>query len=129
MTNPNPRTDPVARAYGLAVVIGGAVMVAGALVWGRAGLIAATVGTVLSMVNIWALARLARQAVAQAAGGEGAAPAPLTAALTAKTAVLLSVVLVLTRTGRIETTPFALGLLVSAFAFLGMGAWTALKAE
>jgi hypothetical protein len=119
----------VARTYGYAIVAGGAVIAAAALVWGRAGLIAATAGTVLSVVNVWVLTRLARQAVAHAAAGAGGASAPLTAALTAKTAGLFGIVWVLTRSGRIEATPFVLGLLVSAFAFLGLGAWTALHAD
>ena len=120
----------MARTYGYAIVAGGAVIAVAALVWGRAGLIAATAGTLLSVVNVWVLTRLARQAIAHAtAGAGGGASGPLTAALTAKTAGLFGIVWVLTRSGRIETTPFVLGLLVSAFAFLGLGAWTALHAD
>jgi hypothetical protein len=120
--------DPLARAGGLAIVVGGAVLVAGALGWGRAGLVAAALGTALSMLNVWALRRFAVQAIANVAlTGPSAASAQLTSALGAKTVVLLAMVWLVARGGSLAMAPFALGLLVSVFALLGAGLWSALR--
>src|SRR5438105_1221334 len=115
MTARNPRTaDTLALARGLACVAGGAALVAGALGWGRRGLVAAAVGVALSLINVWALARMASRAVERVATlGPGSSAAQLTSLLGAKTVVLLTTVYVVTRIARLETMPFALGLLVS----------------
>jgi hypothetical protein len=128
MTAPNPKTaDPLALARGFAIAVGGAVVISGALGWGRPGLLSAATGTVLSLVNVWALARLAGRAIADLAlAGPAAAAARMTSALGAKTVVLLAGVWLLCRGGRLEPAPFALGLLVSVFALLGAGLWTGL---
>jgi hypothetical protein len=111
-------------------VIGGAVLVGGALGWGRPGLLAAAVGTVLSLLNVWVLRRLAVRAVAAVpATGPSAASSQLTAVLGAKTIVLLTCVGLLGRAADLETVPFAFGLLVSVFALLGAGLWSALRGE
>jgi hypothetical protein len=128
MTAHEPRSiDPLARARGLAVVGSGAVLVLAAFVWGRPGLVAAAFGAGLSVVNAWALARLANRAAARAAAqAPHTATVQLTAALGAKTAVLLIAVWVLTHSGKLALVPFAMGLLVSVVALLGAGLWAAL---
>ena len=120
--------DPLARAGGLAIVVGGAVLGSGALGWGRAGLVAAALGTALSLLNVWALRRFAVRAIANVAvAGPSAASAQLTSELGAKTVVLLAMVWLVTRGGSLAMVPFALGLLVSVFALLGAGLWSALR--
>ena len=121
--------EPLALARSLAVVGSGAVLILAALAWGRGGLIAAGLGASLSIVNAWAMARFADRAAARAAAQEPhAATAQLTAALGAKSAVLLTAVWVLTRSGKIAIAPLALGLMVSVLSLLGAGLWTALRA-
>jgi hypothetical protein len=131
MTAPNPKTtDLLALARGFAVAVGGVVLVSAALGWGRAGLVAAAAGTVLSLVNVWALHRLAGRAVESlSVAGPATAAAQMTSALGAKTVVLLAGVWLLARGGRLEPVPFALGLLVSVFALLGAGLCGGLRAE
>jgi hypothetical protein len=122
--------DPLGRAPALAAVIGGAVLAGGALGWGRPGLLAAALGTGLSLLNVWVLRRFAARAVeAVSATGPAAASSQLTAALGAKTMVLLTCVWLLGRAAALETVPFAFGLLVSVFALLGAGLWSALRGE
>jgi hypothetical protein len=129
MMAPIQRTaDPLARAGGLAIVVGGAVLVSGALGWGRAGLLAAALGTALSLLNVWALRRFAVRAIANVAlAGPSAASAQLSSELGAKTVVLLAMVWLIARTGSLAMVPFALGLLVAVFALLGAGLWSALR--
>jgi hypothetical protein len=130
MTAHPQKTDPLALARGLALVIGGGVLALAAARWGRAGAAAAAAGTLLSLANVWALARFAMRAMGQAAaGGPHTATAQLTAALGAKTALLLGAVWALTRSGRLQVLPFGLGLMVSVFALLGAGLWSAARAE
>jgi hypothetical protein len=105
-------------------------LLAGALGWGRAGLLAAALGTGLSLINVWALRRFAARAVANVAVlGAGAASAQLTAALGAKTMVLLGAVWVIGRGGTLAMLPFACGLMVAVFALLGAGLWSAFHPE
>jgi hypothetical protein len=134
MTSPDPRSidrsaDPLSRARGLAVVGSGGVVVASTLGWGRPGLVAGACGAGLSLLNAWALSRFANRAALRAAAQEpNAATVELTSALGAKTAVLLAAVWLLTRNGKLEMIPFALGLLVSVLSLLGAGLWSALSA-
>jgi hypothetical protein len=137
MTPSNPSLPKIplpaellARAGRLALVVGGAVLAVGALGWGRAGLVAAAAGTALSLVNVWALGRVATRAVESVAlTGPAAAASRLTSLLGAKTVVLLTSVWVLCRLTALETVPLGLGLLVSVFALLGAGLWSALGGE
>src|SRR4051812_29803213 len=122
--------EPLARAPAFALVIGGGVLAGGALGWGCAGGVAAAMGTALSGVNVWTLRRFAVRAVASVAvEGPAAASSQLTAALGAKTVVLFTCVWVLGRAAALEAVPFAFGLLVSVFALLGAGLWSALRGE
>jgi len=121
--------EPLALARGLAVVGGGAAVILAALAWGRAGLVAAALGAGLSIVNAWALARFAARAAARAAAQQPhTATVQLTSALGAKSAVLLTAVWVLTRSGKLAVAPLAMGLMVSVLSLLGAGLWTALRA-
>jgi hypothetical protein len=134
MTTPNRSPedpiDPLALAPGLALVTSGGVMILAAFGWGAAGLRAAVVGVLLSLVNVWALHRFSRRAAAQAAsGGPNTAMVQLTAALGAKTALLFTAVWLLTRTAHLDALPFGLGLLVSVFSLLGAGLWTTMRGE
>jgi hypothetical protein len=127
-TAPTSTTDLEARARGLSIVVGGAVVVLSALAWGVSGLVAAAVGAGLSVLNVFVLTRFARQAVAvAAAGGPNTAIVRLTSALGAKTIVLLTVVWVLCKSSRLAVLPLALGLLVTAFCLLGAGLVTGLR--
>lgn len=126
-----PRSpDPLTLARRLAVVMSGGVAAISALVWGPRGLLAAVVGTGLSLINVWALGRMATRAVA-AVGvvGPQAATAQLSGALGAKTTILLVSVWMVTRGGQMEILPLALGLLVSVFSLLGAGLWSAASAR
>src|SRR5688572_16134454 len=112
---------PLTLARPLSFIFGGIVVLGSALGWGRPGLVAGLLGATLSLVNVWALERLASRAVERALiEGPGAAASGLTSALGAKTIVLLVVVSLVLAAGsaHIATTPFGLGLLVSVFALV-----------
>lgn len=128
-TAPTSTTELEARARGLSIVVGGAVVLLSALTWGPSGLVAAGVGASLSVVNVFVLTRFSRQAVeVAAAGGPQTAIGRLTAALGAKTLVLLTIVWVLCKSAHLRVLPLALGLLVTAFCLLGAGLVTNLGA-
>ncbi|HVU50674.1 MAG TPA: hypothetical protein VHL80_08295 [Polyangia bacterium] len=131
MTNTNPHTaDLEARARGLAIVVGGAVVVASALAWGMPGLVAAAAGATLSIINVFVLTRFASRAVAiAAAGGPNTAIVRLTSALGLKTIALLVVVWVICKTSHLALLPLALGLLVTVICLLGAGLVTSLREE
>jgi len=131
MTNPQTHTaDLEARARGLAIVVGGAVVVVSALAWGTSGLVAAAVGAALSVINVFVLTRFASRAVAiAAAGGPNTAIVRLTSALGAKTIALLGIVWVLCKTSHLAMLPLALGLLVTVICLLGAGLVTSLREE
>jgi len=128
MTNPpTPTADLEARARGLAIVVGGGVVVLSAVVWGAPGLAAAAVGAALSIVNVFVMTRFASQAVAvAAAGGPNTAIVRLTSVLGAKTLVLLGIVWAVMKSGRLAVLPLALGLLVTVICLLGAGLVTSL---
>jgi hypothetical protein len=127
-TTPTSTNDLEARARGLSIVVGGAVVVASALAWGTKGLVAAAVGSALSVINVFVLTRFAQKAVAvAAAGGPNTAIVRLTSALGAKTIVLLTVVWALCKTSRLALLPLALGLLVTVFCLLAAGLVTNLR--
>jgi hypothetical protein len=127
---PTSTTDLEARARGLAIVVGGAVVVLSALAWGAAGLVAAAVGAALSVANVFVLTRFSRQAMAvAAAGGPNTAIVGLTSLLGAKTIVLLTIVWGLGKTAHLRVLPLALGLLVTVICLLGAGLVTSLRAE
>jgi hypothetical protein len=127
---PTDTLDLEARARGLAIVMGGAVVTLSALAWGMPGLRAAAVGAGLSIANVWLLTRFARQAVTvAAAGGPNTAIVRLTSVLGAKTIVLLTIVWVVTKSAQLLMLPLALGLLVTVFCLLGAGLLSALRAE
>ncbi len=121
--------DP-ALARGLAIVVGGAVVMLSALAWGMPGLRAAATGAALSIVNVFVLTRFARQAMeVAAAGGPNTAIVRLTSVLGAKTIVLLTVVWVICKSTNLRVLPLALGLLVTVFCLLAAGLVTSLRAE
>jgi hypothetical protein len=127
-TPPTSTNDLEARARGLSIVVGGAVIALSALAWGAPGLVAAAVGAGLSVLNVFVLTRFARQAVAvAAAGGPNTAIVRLTSALGAKTIVLLTVVWALCKSSRLLLLPLALGLLVTVFCLLAAGLVTSLR--
>jgi hypothetical protein len=129
--NPTTHTaDLEARARGLAIVVGGAVVLASAFAWGVPGLAAAAVGAALSVANVFVLTRFASRAVAVAAGGgPNTAIVRLTSALGAKTIVLLAIVWILCKSTRLLVLPLALGLLVTVICLLAAGLVTSLREE
>jgi hypothetical protein len=131
MNKPTPSpADLEARARGLSIVVGGAVVLASAFAWGTPGLVAAAVGAALSVINVFVLTRLSRQAMGVAAeGGPNTAYVRLTSILGGKTIVLLTVVWVLSKTAHLLVLPLALGLLVTVFCLLAAGLATGLRAE
>ena len=129
-TATNHTADLEARARGLAIVVGGAVVIASALAWGMPGLVAAAVGSTLSIINVFVLTRFASRAVAiAAAGGPNTAIVRLTSALGAKTIALLVIVWVICKTSHLALLPLALGLLVTVICLLGAGLVTSLREE
>jgi hypothetical protein len=117
----------LALARPVAVVLGAAVVALGGIGWGRTGITAALIGVLLSLGNVWLLHRLGTRAI-RAAGDSDVGQATqaavgLQVALAAKTVILLALVALLASRGAIarSTTPFALGLLVTAFALLAAG--------
>jgi hypothetical protein len=129
-TAPTSTIDLEARARGLTIVVGGAVVVLSALAWGAQGLAAAAVGAGLSVINVFVLTRFARQAVAVAvAGGPNTAIVRLMSALGAKTIVLLTIVWLVCKSPGLRILPLGLGLLVTVFSLLAAGLVTGLRAE
>jgi hypothetical protein len=123
-TNRRP-LEPLALARPLALGLAAVVTAASGLAWGSSGVLAALVGSALSLVNVTVLHRAALKAVRQveATGVVGTAASGLQAVLAAKTVVLLTVVALLSGSvgqGRLST-PFGLGLLVSVFALILAG--------
>jgi hypothetical protein len=122
----SPDRDPLTLAARLGLGVAALVVLAAAGLWGRPGVLAAAVGSLVSIVNLaalaWLSARAARRAAAQADGESGGAAAAsgLQAALSAKTALLLVVVglLVGGAGGGLHPAALAMGLLVSVFALL-----------
>jgi hypothetical protein len=131
MTDPTTHTaDLEARARGLAIVVGGAVVVVSAIAWGMPGLVAAAVGATLSIINVFVLTRFASRAVAiAAAGGPNTAIVRLTSALGLKTIALLAIVWAVCKTSHLALLPLALGLLVTVICLLGAGLVTSLREE
>lgn len=124
------RPDTLTLARRFAVVVGGAVAAFSAVRWGALGLLAAALGAGLSAINLWALERFAAHAVATVSvEGPQVATTRLTAALGAKSVVLMTSVWVVNRGGWLETVPFALGLMVSVFSLLGAGLASAAREE
>jgi hypothetical protein len=124
-----PEQQVLALARPLAVVIGGGVLAAGGIGWGPGGAAAAAVGVLLSLGNVWFLHRMGTRAMRSAgdnpgdAGQATQAAVGLQVALGAKTVILLTLVVLLANRGAIarNTTPFALGMLVTVFALLAAG--------
>ncbi|HEX3903994.1 MAG TPA: hypothetical protein VH853_14225 [Polyangia bacterium] len=124
--NPDPTAaEPLPHARSLAALGSAFVLALSALCWGHRGLVSAAAGSLLSFANVWALERFAQRAVERAAIGDASVAAPLTAALSAKTVVLLTTSWVLLRAGRLLPLPFGLGYLVSIFSLLGAGLFAA----
>ncbi|HEY0706902.1 MAG TPA: hypothetical protein VGG33_08900 [Polyangia bacterium] len=120
--------EPLALARPLAVLFGAIVVAWAGLVWGPSGTLAAGIGSLLSIGNVWFLARVGARAMREA----GAEPSAVTGtyaasrlhlALGAKTIILLALVAVLSQQGwaSLAMTPFALGLLVTVFALIAAG--------
>jgi hypothetical protein len=131
MTMENRRSaDFWTLVRGLALVAGTAVLALSAVCWGRTGLMSAALGTALSIVNVWAMGRIATRALqAVSALGPRTATVQLTAALGAKTVMLLSLIWFATRTAEVALLPLALGLMVSVFSLLGAGVSVALRGK
>jgi hypothetical protein len=120
----NLNLEPLSAARPLALLLAAVVIAASGLGWGPRGTVAALVGSVLSLINVFILERMATRAAQRALDeGPGVAASGLQAALGAKTVVLLTIVALLAGTvgaGRLST-PFGLGLLVSVFALILAG--------
>ena len=126
--NPEPAaTEPLALARPLALLIGAAVVAWGGMVWGPAGTLAAAIGVVISLANVWVLERLGARAVRDVAEPDAdkatQAASRLQLALTGKTIILLALVALVTNRGLVGATmtPFTIGLLVSVFALVAAG--------
>jgi hypothetical protein len=130
MMTPNPTAaDPLPGARSIAAVGGALVLALCGLLWGRRGFASAAAGSLLSLANVWALDRIAQRAVERAALGDLSVAGQLSAALGAKTIVLLTAAWVLIRIGGFQTLPFGLGYMVSIFSLLGAGLRAARRAE
>jgi hypothetical protein len=127
---PSDPIDLATFARGLAIVLGGAVMMVSAFAWGAPGLRAAGVGAALSVLNVFVLTRFARQAIVVAAEGwPNTAIVRLTGALNAKTVFLLCAVWIVMRSLHPHGLALALGLLVTVFSLLVAGLARTLRTE
>ena len=97
------------------------------LAWGRAGLIAAGLGALLSVANLWATLRLAGRAVAGAEEGTRGLAADLTAGLVLKMGALFIILWLALRVGKLDVLPLGLGLSVFAVSLLLFGLWTGVR--
>ncbi len=97
------------------------------LAWGRAGLIAAGLGALLSVVNLWATLRLAGHAVAGAEEGTRGLAGDLTAGLVLKMGALFIILWLALRVGKLDVLPLGLGLSVFAVSLLVFGLWTGVR--
>jgi hypothetical protein len=120
--------EPLALARPLALLFGALVVAVAGLTWGVRGTLAAGIGTLVSIANVWVLARLGERAqrdVGHAPSAETATSAAsrLHVALGVKTIILLGLVAVLANQGfaSLAMTPFAMGLLVTVFALIAAG--------
>ncbi len=101
----------------------------GALVWGRAGLVAAGVGAALACVNLWVVQRLGARAVARAAAGQTSQAAGLVAALGLKMMILFALVWVAIRVYNLALVPFAIGISVLPVSLVFAGLWIGSTAD
>ena len=130
MMTPTPTVaEPLPGARSFAAVGSAFVLALCGLLWGRRGFSSAAAGSLLSLANVWALDRFAQRAVERAELGDLSVAGQLTAALGAKTIVLLTTAWVLMRLGGFQTLPFGLGFMVSIFSLLGAGLRAARRAE
>lgn len=120
--------EPLAAARPLALLFGVLVVAWAGVAWGKAGTLAAGVGALLSVSNVFVLARLGARAQREVGSEPSAATATFAAsrlhvALGAKTIILLALVALLSTQGwaSLAMTPFALGLLVTVFALIAAG--------
>jgi hypothetical protein len=119
--------EPLAVARPLALLFGVLIVAWAGIVWGRAGTLAAGIGALLSISNVWVLARLGARAVRETGGEPSATTATnaasrLHVALGAKTIILLALVAILSQGwASLAVTPFAMGLLVTVFALIAAG--------
>jgi hypothetical protein len=105
-------------------LFGVAVVAVAGLAWGVTGTIAAALGTLVSIGNVWLMAGLGQRAQREArADDPNRAASRLHAALSAKTIILLALVAFISQRGPIgpSLTPFTLGLLVTVFALIAAG--------
>jgi hypothetical protein len=103
--------------------------VVGALVWGRAGLVAAGVGACLACVNLWVIQRLGARAVARASAGQTSQAAGLVAALGLKMMILFGLVWVAIRVYNLALVPFAIGISVLPVSLVFAGLWIGSRAD
>jgi hypothetical protein len=119
------RAEPLLLARPLAILFGVAMVAAAGVRWGAQGSMAAALGAVVSIANVYLMARLGQRAQREATEADpGRAAARLNAALGAKTIALLVVVAFIAQLGPVRThflTPFTLGLLVTVFALIAAG--------
>lgn len=122
---PDPTAEPLVLARWFAVLFGLGVVAACGLGWGVRGTLAAAIGAVVSVANVFVLERLGARAVKEAAVVENAfaAGSRLHVALGIKTLILLALVVLLANVGPAgrALTPFTLGLLVTVFALVAGG--------
>jgi len=118
------RAEPLALARPLAVLFGVAMVAVAGLGWGVQGSLAAALGALVSIANVFLMGRLGQRAQREALLADpGRAATRLHAALGAKTIFLLVLVAFIAQRGPMgpSLTPFTLGLLVTVFALIAAG--------
>ena len=105
------------------LVLALAVTALGGLVWGKAGFWAAGVGAALACLNLWAIHRLAANAIARAAAGATAAATGLVAAMGGKMLILFALVWVAIRVYNLALVPFAIGISILPVSLVMAGLW------
>ncbi len=114
---------PLIVAQRLSIVAGVAVASACGLAWGPLAGLAAAVGTILAVANLWAIRMLALGAVARSEdeGLPARAAAGLSAALLGKMVLLFTLVWAVIRLGALPVLPLGLGFMVLVFGLVVAG--------
>jgi hypothetical protein len=93
------------------------------LAWGRTGVVAGGVGSLLACSNLWVLRRVGARAVARAAAGDRSQVSWLMAALGMKMFVLFALVWLCIRVYNLALVPFAIGISVLPISLVFAGLW------
>jgi hypothetical protein len=127
--NSSPLSNPLATVERTALVLGVALTVVAAVVWGAAGAGAAGLGAALGCLNLMVMGRLAAGALARARAGQNREAGYFGFGLAAKMLGLFGLVWVALSVIKVAAIPFALGFSALVLALIGAGLWLATRQE